>query len=156
MKELFEVLNCYCNRNSGAVTKEEKRKYSYLLRRLFSSSFPLQCELINRLDTDAVSASTIIALLASRYNGLPPFLKIRVDQTKKKETIRKYYEDDVIDKYMEINECGIREVEEAYYYNKSELDTAMKLIKKNFFNNKDKVIIKKVTKSDTDKEDNLF
>lgn len=24
MKELYEVLNCYCNRNSGAVSKEDK------------------------------------------------------------------------------------------------------------------------------------
>ena len=112
--ELYEVLNAYCSRSSGAVSKEDKRKYSYMLRRLFSSTYPIQCSLINRIDTDAVSASNIIALLASRYNGLPDFLKIKVDQKKKKETIRKFYEDDVLSKYMEINQCGIREIEEAY------------------------------------------
>ena len=26
--ELYEVLGCYCNRNSGAVSKDDKRKYS--------------------------------------------------------------------------------------------------------------------------------
>ena len=30
--ELYEVLGCYCNRNSGAVSKDDKRKYSYMLR----------------------------------------------------------------------------------------------------------------------------
>ena len=154
--ELYEVLGCYCNRKSGAVSKDDKRKYSYMLRRLFSAQFPIQCELINRLDVDSVAASTIVSLLASRYTGLPSFLTIRVDQTISQESIRKYYEDCVIDKYMEINECGIREVEEAYYYDRDALDNAMKLIKKNFFNNKEKVIVKKITSNDIEEESTLF
>lgn len=155
MSELYEVLNCYCSRNSGAVSKEDKKKYSYMLRRLFSAAFPIQCELVNRLDSDPLAAADVVALLAMRFNGLPPFLKVRVDQTKKKESIRKYYEDCVLDKYMEINECGIREVEEAYAINKPELDKALKLIKTNFFNDKEKVIIEKNTPK-KEKEDSLF
>lgn len=156
MAELFEVLNCYCNRNSGAVSKDDKRKYSYMLKRLFSSQFPIQCNLVNSLDSDPIVASEVISLLAMRYNGLPPFLKMRVDQTKKKENIRKYYEDDVLDKYMEINECGIREVEEAYAFDKDAVDTALKIIKTNFFNDKEKVIINKNTVKKEEKEKSLF
>ena len=153
--ELYEVLNCYCNRNSGAVSKEDKRKYSYMLRRLFSAQFPIQCELVNRLDSDPLVDAELIALLAMRFNGLPAFLKTRIDQTKKKESIRKFYEDDVLNRYMEINECGIREVEEAYSINKTELDWALKLIKSNFFNNKDKVIVSKNTEK-KEEEKSLF
>jgi hypothetical protein len=152
--ELYEVLNNFCSRNSGAVSKDDKKKYSYMLRRLFSSQYPMQCDIINRLDSDALCSSNIIALLANRYNGLPAFLRIRVDQKKKKETIYKFFEDDVINKYMDINECGIREVEEAYDFCPEEINKAMKLIKGNYFNNKDKVIVKKVTKED--KEQELF
>ena len=152
--ELYEVLNCYCNRNSGAVSKEDKRKYSYMLRRLFSAQFPIQCELVNRLDSDPLADAEVIALLAMRYNGLPPFLKMRVDQAKKKENIRKFYEDDVLNKYMEINECGIRELEQAYALDKTEMDRVLKLIKSNFFNNKEKVIVSKPV--DEEKEKSLF
>jgi len=152
--ELYEVLNCYTNRNSGAVSKDDKRKYSYMLRRLFAAQFPIQCELVNRLDSDPLMDAELIALLAMRYNGLPNFLKTRIDQKKKKETIRTYYEDDVLNKYMEINECGIREVEEAYSVNKEEVDKALKLIKTNFFNSKEKVIVNKNNKED--KEKSLF
>ena len=153
--ELYEVLNCYCNRNSGAVSKEDKRKYSYMLRRLFSAQFPIQCELVNRLDSDPLVDAELIALLAMRFNGLPAFLKTRIDQTKKKESIRKFYEDDVLNKYMEINECGIREVEDAYVINKGELDWALKLIKSNFFNNKEKVLVSKNTEN-KEEEKSLF
>lgn len=153
--ELFEVLNCYCNRNSGAVTKEDKRKYSYMLRRLFSAQFPIQCELVNRLDSDPLADAEIIAMLAMKFNGLPAFLKTRIDQKKKKETIRSLYEDDVLNKYMEINECGIREIEEAYSINSKELDGALKLIKANFFNNKEKVLVNKNTNKE-EKEKSLF
>lgn len=153
--ELFEVLNCYCNRNSGAVTKEDKRKYSYMLRRLFSAQFPIQCELVNRLDSDPVVDSELIALLAMRYTGLPGFLKTRVDQKKKKETIRTYYEDEVLAKYMEINECGIREVEEAYAVNKKQVEWALNLIRTTFFNDKEKLILDK-NKNKVEKEDSLF
>lgn len=154
--ELYEVLNCYCNRNSGAVSKEDKRKYSYMLRRLFSAQFPIQCELVNRLDSDPLVDAEIIAMLAMRFNGLPTFLKTRIDQKKKKETIRTFYEDDVLNKYMEINECGIREVEEAYSVNKTELDNALKLIKSNFFNNKEKVLVTKNENKEEEKEKSLF
>lgn len=153
--ELYEVLGCYCNRNSGAVSKEDKRKYSYMLRRLFSAQFPIQCELVNRLDSDPLVDAELIALLAMRFNGLPAFLKTRIDQTKKKESIRKFYEDDVLNKYMEINECGIREVEDAYMINKGELDWALKLIKSNFFNNKEKVLVSKNTEN-KEEEKSLF
>ena len=155
MAELYEVLNCYCNRNSGAVSKEDKRKYSYMLRRLFAAQFPIQCELVNRLDSDPLVDAELIALLAMRFNGLPAFLKTRIDQTKKKESIRKFYEDDVLNKYMEINECGIREVEDAYAINKGELDWALKLIKSNFFNNKEKVLVSKNTEK-KEEEKSLF
>jgi CTP:phosphocholine cytidylyltransferase-like protein len=81
-------------------------------------------------------------------------LKIRVDQKKKKESIRKFYEDDVLSKYMEINQCGIREVEEAYIFDKKNLDNALKLIKKTFFDNKDRIIVDKSKKDDI--ENGLF
>ena len=148
--EFWEYLQRICNRNSGSISKEDKRKYSFLSRRLFAAQFPIQCELVNRLDSDPLIDAELIALLAMRFNGLPNFLKIRVDQKKKKETIRTYYEDDVLNKYMEINECGIREVEEAYAINKTEVDNALKLIKSNFFNNKEKVIVSKNTEKEED------
>ena len=66
--ELYEVLNAYCSRGSGAVSKEDKRRHSYMLRRLFSSTYPIQCSLINNLNIDPVCASNIIAMLASMYN----------------------------------------------------------------------------------------
>ena len=56
---------------------------------------------------------------------------------------------------MEINECGIREVEEAYAINKTEVDKALKLIKTNFFPDKEKVIINKNNMKE-DKEKSLF
>ena len=148
--EFWEYLQRICNRNSGSISKEDKRKYSFLSRRLFAAQFPMQCELVNRLDSDPLIDAELIALLAMRFNGLPNFLKSRVDQKKKKETIRTYYEDDVLNKYMEINECGIREVEEAYAVNQTELDNALKLIKSNFFNNKEKVIVSKNTEKEED------
>ena len=148
--EFWEYLQRICNRNSGSISKEDKRKYSFLSRRLFAAQFPIQCELVNRLDSDPLIDAKLIALLAMRFNGLPNFLKIRVDQKKKKETIRTYYDDDVVNKYMEINECGIREVEEAYAVNQTELDNALKLIKSNFFNNKEKVIVSKNTEKEED------
>lgn len=122
-----------------------------MLRRLFSAQFPIQCELVNRLDSDPLVDAEVIALLALRFNGLPDFLKVRIDQKKKKESIRKYYGDDVVAKYMEINECGIREVEEAYSINKEEMDRVMNLIKTNFFSDKKPAIINNENK---DKEEN--
>lgn len=122
-----------------------------MIRRLFSAQFPLICESVNRLDSDPLYTANLVSLLTTRYNGLPPYLKMKINQKKKKETIRTLYDDCVIDKYMEINECGIREVEEAYEFNQEEVEKALDLIKVNFFGGKDKVVIKK-SKSKTSKK----
>lgn len=154
--EFYEYLNCICNRSGGAVTKEDKRKYAFLSRRLFAAQFPVQCDMLNRRDSDPLVTAEMINLLAFRFNGIPPFLKIRVDQAKKKENIRKYYEDDVLNKYMEINECGIREVQDAYDIDKAGMDKALKLIKATFFNDKEKVIVNKNKDIEEDKDESLF
>lgn len=158
--ELFEVLNAICTRRSGEVNDNDKRRFAYMIRRLFSAQFPTICECVNRMDSDPLYTTNLISMLAARYNGLPSYLKLKISQKKKKETIRSLYDDCVIDKYMEINECGIREVEEAYEFNPDELDKALKLIKMNFFDNKDKVIVKKskpkTSKKTDKKEEKLF
>jgi len=82
-------------------------------------------------------------MLATRYNDIPDFLKSKIDQKKKKENIFCKYEDEVLDKYMEINEIGLRELETAYMFDKESVENALNLIKRNFFGDKEKVIIKK-------------
>lgn len=149
--ELFEVLNAFCTKRANSVTDDDKRKYSYMIRRLFSAQFPILCEYVNRMDSDPLYTANLLSLVTSRYNSLPPYLKLKISQKKRQESIRTKYDDCVIDKYMEINECGIREVEEAYFYNQEEVDKALGLIKQNFFNNKDKVVINKTKSKKTSK-----
>lgn len=149
--ELFDVLNAFCTRRSGSVSDNDKRKFAYMIRRLFSAQFPLLCESVNRMDSDPLYTANLISMLTVRYNGIPPYLKMKITQKKKQETIRNKYDDCVIEKYMEINECGIREVEEAYEFNPDELTHALDLIKSNFFGGKDKTIVKK-TKSTSSKK----
>ena len=152
--DLFEILNCYCTRRSSEVSNEDKNRNAFMLRRLFSTKFPIQCELVNRLDSNPLGSANIVSMLAMRYNGLPDFLRLKISQKKKKETIRSHFEDDVLNKYMEINECGIREVEEAYNFHKAEVEKSLNLIKNNFFNDKEKVIIKKPSKDKDTQEKN--
>ena len=151
--ELFDVLGAFCTRRSGQVSDSDKKKFAYMIRRLFSAQFPTMCESVNRMDSDPLYTANLISMLAARYNGIPPFLKLKIEQKKKKETIRSKYDDCVIDKYMEINECGIREVEEAYFFNSEEIDKAMNLIKVNFFDNKSKVIVKKTKEKSKNKKE---
>lgn len=154
--ELFDVLNAFCTRRSGEVSDDDKRKFAYMIRRLFSAQFPMICETVNRLDSDPLYTANLISFVTVKYNGIPSYLKKKISQKKKQENIRTKYDDCVIDKYMEINECGIREVEEAYFFNKDEVDKALNLIKSNFFDNKNKIVIKKVKPSKKEKEEKLF
>lgn len=154
--ELYEVLNLYCHRNSGAVPSVDKKKHSFMLKRLFAAQYPIQCNLVNNLDSDPEVASNLVALLATRYTDLPPFLKLKVSQKKKKESIISKYEDEVLNKYMQINEIGFRELEEAYMFNEAEVEKSLNLIKKNFFENKDKVIVQKIEKPKKEEDVGLF
>jgi hypothetical protein len=127
-----------------------------MLKRLFSAQYPIQCNLVNSLDSEPETSANLVAMLATRYNDMPSFLKLKIDQRKKKENILCKYEDEVLNKYMEINEIGVRELETAYMFDKESVEKALDLIKRNFFDNKDKVIIKKnpVEKDDEKKTEN--
>lgn len=114
-----------------------------MLKRLFSAQYPIQCNLVNNLDSDPETSANLIALLATRYNDMPDFLKLKINQKKKKDSIFNEYEDEVLNKYMEINEIGIRELNEAYEFDKETIEKSLDLIKRNFFENKDKVIVNK-------------
>lgn len=151
--ELFDVLNAFCTRKSGSVSDADKRKFAYMIRRLFSAQFPLVCESVNRMDSDPLYTTNLISMFTVRYNGIPPYLKMKISQKKKQETIRTKYDDFVLEKYMEINECGIREVEEAYEFNPVELEKSLDLIKKNFFENKNSIVVKKTKSKSKKKED---
>ena len=154
--ELFEVLNYFCHRNSGVVSSVDKRKHSFMLKRLFAAQYPIQCNLVNNLDSDPEVAANLIALLATRYTDIPSFLKLKISQKKKKESVFKDYEDEVLNKYMQINEIGLRELEEAYEFDKESVEKSLNLIKKNFFENKDKVIVKKISKKKKEDDIKLF
>lgn len=157
--DLFETLEAFCTRRSNQVNDVDKRKWSYMIRRFMSAQFPIHCESVNRMDTDELVTTNLMSLLCMRYNGIPSFVRMKISQKKKKFSIRSEYDDCVIDKYMEINECGIREVEEAYAFNPEEVDKALNLIKANFFDNKNKVVVKKtksVSKKKQKEEETLF
>ena len=159
MSELFFLFYCFCHRNSGAVSSADKKKHSFMLKRLFAAQYPIQCNLVKHLDSDPEMASDLVALLATRYTDTPSFLKLKLNQKKKKESILSKYEDEVLNKYMEINEVGFRELEEAFMFNETEVEKALNLIKKNFFDDKDKVILHKNTVKPSEKkteESSLF
>ena len=130
-----------------------------MLKRLFSAQYPIQCNLVNNLDSDPELSSNLVAMLATRYTDLPPFLKLKISQKKKKDKILREYEDCVLEKYMEINEIGMRELEEAYMFDEETITKTLDLIKKNFFDNNDCVIVKKTNKKATKskkEEETLF
>lgn len=129
-----------------------------MLKRLFSAQYPIQCNLVNNLDSDPELSSNLVAMLATRYTDLPSFLTLKIPQKKKKDKIFSEYEDCVLEKYMEINEIGMRELEEAYVFDEKTITKTLDLIKKNFFNTDDCVILEKLNKKATKnkKEETLF
>ena len=118
-------------------------------------------------DNGEIDTSKVIESVSGMWSCVPEFNSnadnqiyakiVRIGHLNKEihgQQIVDVFEDDVLSKYMEINQCGIREIEEAYMFDKSNLDKALKLIKKTFFDNKDKVIVDK-TKKDIE-EKGLF
>ena len=89
MSELYEVLNCFCHRNSGAVSSEDKKRHSFMLKRLFSAQYPIQCNLVNNLDSEPEMSANLVALLATRYSDIPDFLKMKVNQKKRTKKAQK-------------------------------------------------------------------
>ena len=97
--ELYEVLNAYCSRSSGAVSKEDKRRHSYMLRRLFSSTYPSSASeyqaivlSFSSLPTNIVTAESVVSVLLSQvlsHISLSMSSKIAKDTDESSKSITK-------------------------------------------------------------------
>lgn len=132
--ELFDVIRKMNTRHGNEIPDNDKKKHAFMLSRLYSAGFPLQVQILNDINVDAKTSTNMIILLSKRYSNVPGFLKIKVSQKKKQDSIYKLYKDFEINKFCELEECGIREFKELVSINKELVDIRMKEIREQYFN----------------------
>jgi len=132
--ELFDVIRKINSRKGNEVSNLDKKRHSFMLSRLYAAGFPLQVSVLNNINIDAVTATNMIILLSKRYLNVPSFLKLKVSQKKKQDSIYKLYNTDEINKFCELEECGIREFKELVSIDKELVDNRMTEIREQYFN----------------------
>lgn len=132
--ELYAVINKINTRHSSEVNASDKKKHAFMLSRLYAAGFPLQTAVLNDINVDPQTVTNMIILLSKRYSNVPPFLRMKVSQKKKQDSIYKMYSDREIAKFCETEECGIRELKEMVEIDKSLVDMRMVEIREQYFN----------------------
>ncbi len=112
----------------------DKSKNSFMLNRFMSIKFPAQAQLFNMLRTDPVGQAEAWRMVTSKFNRVPGFIYTKVSKKK----IQKEWEPDqqALDFYLQINEIGMREFNEALKYDRSTVISVIDKLKSQITNDR--------------------
>lgn len=142
--ELYDMIKCMCTKNSSSIQDADKRKNSFILKRLYSAKYPIACFMLNDLSTDPIISVNILCEISKQFNNVPDFLNLKVSQKKKKSSIYKGFEGNIIDKCCELEQCSVNDLQLAYDMYEDDVKKHLKLVEETFFPKEEKIVKQKV------------
>ena len=142
--ELYDIIKCMCTKNSSSIQDTDKRKNSFILKRLYSAKYPIACSLLNDLSTDPIVSVNILCEISKQFNNVPDFLYLNVSQKKNKSSIYKEFAGSIIDKCCEMEQCSVNDLQLAYDMYKDTVKKHLKLVEETFFPKEEKIVKTKV------------
>jgi hypothetical protein len=135
--ELFDVLDSLFSRNRyKEVSNSDKRKYFFMIQRFMSIQYPV---LANNMNIVNVNEELVVDMwhneMVSRYVKKPQWMYTK--SSVKKDKDKDAYDDDVISKYLELNEISFRDYKFAMEVIPEAINDDLKLIKTNLKYEKD-------------------
>lgn len=125
-KLMFEKPNIYRNE----VFEAHKKRHFFLLNRRFSIQFPLVAEQFNKMGVNSARALDYWQTVAEKFKKVPNFFYISAKSTEKKEKPLYEPKEEVVKKFLEVNEIGDREYKECMKYNKYKTIEALQKLEK--------------------------
>lgn len=131
--QLFDYIKVMFDSSSkySEVTDYTKRKNSFMLNRFMSIKYPIQANLFNFLNTDAVGASDSWRRVTSQYKRTPGWVFTKVKKNTQKSSAKEYIpSDEAINLFMSFNQIGQREYKEAMKFNREETVKYLQILEK--------------------------
>ena len=115
----------------------DKGKNAFMTNRLMSAKFPSQANLFNMLRTDPVGQAEAWRMVGNKFNRVPGFIytKTAKQGKEKKKWIPNH---EAVEMYMNLNEIGEREFNEALKFNFDEIKKSIQILEKQFLNDRAK------------------
>jgi len=138
--ELFDFINTIFNKKDQYedLSYGEKTKHVFMVNRFFSIKYPQQAELFNRMNTPPLGVIESWRLVANSFNRTPGWIFTKTKRAEKQKKKNLNVDPDIIKKYLELNNIGYREFEEALKYEEEKIIKILKSMEKayNVFNKK--------------------
>jgi len=138
--ELFEFINVFFNKKNEyeELNYGEKTKHVFMLNRFFSIKYPLQANLFNVMHTPPLGVIESWRLVANSYNRTPGWIYTKTKKVEREKEKNLNIDPDIIKKYMESQQIGYRELDEAFKFGEEGLTKLLKSMEKahNVFNKK--------------------
>lgn len=103
------------------LTDNDKARHSFMLNRFMAIQYPVNASSFNKLGIYSASIVDCWNIVAQRFKYVPKWMYTSVSKKKKEEARKFDPSDEVLNKYLEINNIGFREYKEALKFNFNEV-----------------------------------
>jgi len=129
--KLFDFVRVFFNepQNYKKLTQYQKSRHAFMINRFFSIKYPVQAAIFNKVGMDAAGIIDCWYMVAQQYRKTPGWI---FTKTAKSEKDKKRYmpEDEVLDMYLQINEIGMKEYQDARTFAEEKVVADLKVLEK--------------------------
>ena len=130
--QLFDYIKVMFDSSSkySELNDYDKRKNSFMLNRFMSIKYPIQANLFNFLNTDAVGASDSWRRVTAQYKRTPGWIFTKVKKNPKKAQREYTPSEEAVSLFISMNQIGRREFDEAMKLNREKTIEFLQILEK--------------------------
>ena len=108
----------------------DKSRHHFMTNRFFAINHPVQANLFNKVGINGAAVVDCWAMVAQKYNRVPGWIYTKVRKSEKEKAKEYQPNEEVLNKYLELNKIGMREYKEALKFNPEALKGELKKLEK--------------------------
>lgn len=130
--KLFDFINVFFTNEKEyeKLNDADKARHFFMLNRFMSIMYPINANMFNKNGINTAAVVDCWHLVARKYKRTPGWFYTKLNKNASEKASSFSIEDEVLDKYLEINKIGIREYKEALRFNKDSVIAELKELKK--------------------------
>lgn len=136
---LFDFIHIMFNdqKTYDELKNYEKARHQFMVTRFMSIQYPEHASVFNKNGINAAALVDCWQMVARRYKRTPGWIFTRVRKTEKQKEKEYNPNEEVLRKYLELNQIGMREYKEALGFNFDGVKKELKMLEKQMMTSED-------------------
>lgn len=130
--KLFDFIHIMFNdkKEYDELNNYQKSRHQFMVNRFFSIKYPTHANIFNKLGINPAAVVDCWHMVASNYKRTPGWIFTKVRKSEKEKAKEYIPSAEVLEKYLHVNQIGMREYKEAIKFNPIEIKKVLQSLEK--------------------------